>query len=108
VIVVQETEYTGAGKHPYAQLGLAKRMGVEVRCGDPGENEPGRRIVIPEHPSQLRVRETSLDELRRSYLRNVKKSIEDAVRLEEDDVQFLAEDTRASEEFVRLELERES
>ena len=27
-LVVQETEYTGAGKHPLAQLAMAREMGV--------------------------------------------------------------------------------
>ncbi len=49
-VVVQETEYTGAGKHHWAQLNFAKEMGVEVRSGDPTENVPGKVIVIPERP----------------------------------------------------------
>ena len=32
---VQETEYTGAGKHHWSQLNFARQMGVEVRAGDP-------------------------------------------------------------------------
>ena len=50
IVVVQETEYTGAGKHPIAQLNLARQMGIEVARGDPRDNKPGERIVIPEHP----------------------------------------------------------
>ena len=48
IVVVQETEYTGAGKHPLAQLNLAKRMGIEIRRGDPKTSKPGQSIVIPE------------------------------------------------------------
>ena len=36
-VVVQETEYTGAGKHHWAQLNFAREQGVEVRAGDPRE-----------------------------------------------------------------------
>jgi len=54
-VVVQETEYTGAGKHPLAQLGLARRMGVRVERGDPVRSRAGESIVIPERPSRLGV-----------------------------------------------------
>ncbi len=61
IVVVQETEYTGAGKLPSAQLTFAKKMGVEVVRGDPRKlDKPGKRIVIPEHPSQLRALDVDL------------------------------------------------
>ena len=69
-MVVQETEYTGAGKHPLAQLSLARELGIEIRGGDPRESRPGHSIVIPEHPSQLGIRDVDLEHVRRSYLRN--------------------------------------
>src|ERR671915_1007249 len=47
ILVVQETEYTGAGKHPTAQLTLAARMGVELTVGTRADDAPGRRIVLP-------------------------------------------------------------
>jgi hypothetical protein len=96
VIVVQETEYTGAGKHPIAQLNLAKHMGVEVMRGDPAENVPGRRIVIPEHPNQVTVRDVALDGVRRSYLRNALVRLPEGARPEEVDLEFLAAETRLS------------
>jgi hypothetical protein len=55
-VVVQETEYTGAGKHHWSQLNFAKEMGVEVRAGDPEENVPGKVIVIPERRADPRRR----------------------------------------------------
>jgi cysteine synthase len=94
IVVVQETEYTGAGKHPIAQLNLAKHMGIEVRAGNPRENKPGERIVIPEKPEQLAVVEVDLDHLRRSYLRNAAASLADGATLSDIDYDFLAEDTR--------------
>jgi cysteine synthase len=94
IVVVQETEYTGAGKHPIAQLNLAKHMGIEVRAGNPRENKPGERIVIPEKPEQLAVVEVDLDHLRRSYLRNAAASLADGATLSDVDYDFLAEDTR--------------
>ena len=54
VVVVQETEYTGAGKHHNSQLAFARQRGIEVRRGDPRDNVPGRAIVIPERLDQVR------------------------------------------------------
>jgi len=93
IVVVQETEYTGAGKHPQAQLNFAKENGVEVRRGDPRENVPGKVIVIPEDFSQLHVTEVDLERLRRSYVRNAIEKNE-LKEVTVGDVAFLAEDTR--------------
>jgi cysteine synthase len=94
VVVVQETEYTGAGKHPLAQLGLARQMGIEVRRGDPRENLPGARIVIPQRPEQIAVREVDLAQLRRSYLRHALGALPAGASLGEVDIDFLAAETR--------------
>lgn len=101
IVVVQETEYTGAGKHPYAQLNLARQMGVEVRRGDPKGNVPGKAIVIPDEPSQIAVIDVDLDRLRRSYLKNAKEGLKKGQRLTDTDVAFLAADIRATERYVR-------
>ena len=100
IVVIQETEYTGAGKHPLAQLNLAKQMGVEVRRGDPRDNKPGRRSVIPEHPSQVAVVDVDLDHVRRSYVRHALESIADGQSLSEIDRDFLAVETRSSCAYV--------
>ena len=99
-VVVQETEYTGAGKHPLAQLNLAKQMGIEVRRGDPRDNKPGQSIVIPEHPAQLAVVNIDLDHVRRSYLQNAIKQLAPGQSLSEIDLVFLAEETRISQTHV--------
>lgn len=98
ILVVQETEYTGAGKHPMAQLNLARKMGVEVRRGDPLENVPGKAIVIPEDPGQLTVQEIDLDHLRHSYLRNAVAGLKDPGELQAEDLDYLAQETRLSKE----------
>jgi cysteine synthase len=100
IVVVQETEYTGAGKHPIAQLNLARRMGVAVTRGDPRDNRPGARIVIPEHPAQLRVVDVDLDHVRRSYLRNAFASLPGDAQLSDIDIDFLAAETRSGRAFV--------
>lgn len=106
IVVVQETEYTGAGKHPMAQLGLAKRMGVEVRRGDPKANVPGKAIVIPNDPAQIAAAEVDLERLKDSYLKNALKGVDDPAGLEEADLRFLAEETRLSLQEVSARIER--
>lgn len=103
VIVVQETEYTGAGKHPTAQLTFARENGVEIRRGDPRDNVPGKAIVIPEHPSQLHVTDFPLEKLRESLIKNaIQHAAVKAVGVA--DMAFLVDETRAGEEFVRAKL----
>ena len=101
IVVVQETEYTGAGKHPIAQLNLAKQMGIEVRRGDRREDKPGARIVIPREPTQLAVVDINLDQLRRSYLRHAFAAIPEKTALTENDIAFLADETRTAPAYVQ-------
>jgi hypothetical protein len=101
IIVVQETEYTGAGKHPIAQLNLAKKMGVEVRRGNPKENIPGKAIVIPERPEQISVVDVELDRLRKSYLKNAADQLPDGEEITEKDIAFLAVDTKTDKDYIR-------
>jgi len=101
IVVVQETEYTGAGKHPIAQLNLARQMGVAVMRGDPRDNKPGERIVIPEHPSQIAVVDVDLDHVRRSYVRNAIESLSADAVIDEVDIEFLGAETRSSTRYVQ-------
>ncbi len=101
IIVVQETEYTGAGKHPLAQLNLARQLGIEVKRGDPREEKPGKRIVIPEHPTDLRVMDVDLNHIRTSYVRHALDTLPDGVHLRDIDYTFLADETRTSPTYVR-------
>jgi len=100
IVVVQETEYTGAGKHPWAQLTFSCKNGITVERGDPADNAPGRRIVLPEDPAQLRVKEFPLDNIRRSYLRNALSQAGDR-RLTPEDYRFLADEIGQDEDQVR-------
>ncbi|KAF1080525.1 MAG: 2-amino-4-ketopentanoate thiolase, beta subunit [Candidatus Rifleibacterium amylolyticum] len=75
IIVVQETEYTGAGKHHNSQLAFARKMGIEVRRGNPEEGVNGKSIVIPEHLSQVKGRRQDMEKLRISYLKNAAKQL---------------------------------
>lgn len=104
-LVVQETEYTGAGKHPWAQLAFAQQNGVEVRTGAREENVPGSVIAIPDDPAAIGVDEVDLEQLRASYLRAALKDV-DPNELESIDIQYLAEDARADVDDVYRVVER--
>ncbi|UCE56417.1 MAG: PLP-dependent lyase/thiolase [Desulfobacterales bacterium] len=100
ILVVQETEYTAAGKLPSSQLTFAEENGIEVRRGDPKDDAPGKVIVIPETIEQFRLKTYDVQEIRRSYIKNtveITKSHEPS----QEDIKFLAEDSNASPDFVR-------
>ena len=105
-MVVNETEYTGAGKHPYAQLNFAKMMGVEIKRGNPKDELPGKNIIIPERPEQIVCSEVSLEKLRESYIKHACSSLGEEKKLSEVDVEFLAEDSRLEKEKVLKLLEK--
>ncbi|MFH1241672.1 MAG: 2-amino-4-oxopentanoate thiolase subunit OrtB [Pseudomonadota bacterium] len=104
ILVVQETEYTAAGKLPSSQLTFARENGIEVRRGNPQDNIPGKTIVIPEEASQMRVEETDMQKIRLSYVENAVKMAEGYLPTNEDHM-FLAEDSKSSLEFVREVME---
>ena len=89
VIVVQESEYTGAGKHPHAQLMFAQENGIRVYRGDPWEAIPGQSVVIPEGIEQMDTYDLDMREVRTSYLKRFRNRA-----LSRDDLSFLAEETR--------------
>ncbi|WP_299850874.1 2-amino-4-oxopentanoate thiolase subunit OrtB [uncultured Roseovarius sp.] len=99
-LVVQETEYTGAGKHVQAQLTFAKSRGIDVLFGNPQEETVGSSIVLPNHPRQIRAVDINLNRLRQSYIRNALVGRND-VELSEVDISFLVNETQSSEQFVR-------
>ena len=103
IIVVQESEYTGAGKSHTAQLTFAEDHGVKVYRGDTNEERPGESIVIPESPQDIRIRDIDLYKIRQQYLEiNVKEKGFDNITPEE--LAFLAAETHQSEEKTKEEL----
>ncbi|HBN28280.1 MAG TPA: PLP-dependent lyase/thiolase, partial [Clostridiaceae bacterium] len=74
VIVVQETEYTGAGKHILPQLSFARENGIEIKFGNPDDEVPGESIILPEHPSLIKARDVDLNKLKNSYIKNCVKN----------------------------------
>lgn len=103
-IVVQETEYTGAGKHHWAQLNFAREQGVGVRAGDPAENVPGKLIVIPERPEQIRAKDFDIAKMRRSYVRNALGHAGEEYHPTAEDIEFLAQDTNSDPATVEQTL----
>lgn len=99
ILVVQETEYTGAGKMPSSQLTFAKRMGEKVYRGDTSEDKPGERIVIPLSPSQIKPKDVDLMQLKRSYIKNCIENSH-VNKLSEKDVKFLAQETKLDRDEV--------
>ncbi len=103
IIVVQETEYTGAGKHQNAQLSFAKQMGIDVRRGNPLDNIAGKNIVIPETLSQVQGHMQSLDKLKRSYLKTAVKNLS-SDKWSDVDFNFVAEDIRKDRSWIEENL----
>jgi hypothetical protein len=105
-IVVQETEYTGAGKHLQPQLSFARQNGIEIRFGNPVEEIPGKSIILPSHPSLMRAQALPLDQLRRRLVENLMAACrsDDAV-WSTDEIAFLADESRLSEDTVKKIIE---
>ncbi len=103
ILVVTETEYTGAGKHIQPQLDFARENGIEIFFGNPDQDEPGKNIVLPENPGVFKVKELSLDKMRKSL---IKRSVPRAAgKLTAEDIAFLVVDTRSDEAFVKAALD---
>lgn len=95
ILVVQETEYTSAGKMPTSQLTFAKENGIIVKRGNPRDNKPGVSIVIPEDLEQMEVEDFDMEKIRLSYIKNALKAAEGYSTNREDEL-FLAEDSKSS------------
>lgn len=98
VIVVQETEYTGAGKHIQAQLSFARDNGIDIFFGDPKDEIPGKNIILPKSPDLIKVKDLNLVTLKKSLIKNSMDKIEE---ITEKDIEFLAEETKSSIKFVK-------
>jgi cysteine synthase len=103
VLVVSETEYTGAGKHIQPQLAFAKQNGIDVRFGDPQtEDKPGTNVILPKDPSYIKHKVADLNHFRQS---RIKKAVKKAgCEPNEADLVYLAEETKTDVEFVKKTL----
>ncbi len=93
IIVVQETEYTGAGKHVGPQLSFAKENGIKVIKGNPSEEIPGENIILPEHPEKLTIEDMDLNGYRRSLIKNAVMGLEDKT-IGKEDLEYLCDETK--------------
>jgi len=99
MIVVQETEYTGAGKHIQPQLSFARDNGIEIKFGDPKDEVPGKNIIFPSHPSLIKANDADVIHMRRSLINNALTNYN--VTPTEADIEFLALETNSDVEFVK-------
>jgi len=90
LVVVQESEYSGAGKSHYAQVAFARENGIGVAVGDPRKSTPGVNIILPATPEGMTVADVDLRAVREKYVRRRSVHGEHS----EADVAFLAEETR--------------
>lgn len=104
IIVVQETEYTGAGKHHASQLSFARNNGIEIVFGDPRTEVAGKSIVIPENPGMIKAVDLDMTKLRKSLIKNAVVNNK-VTEVSDADVAFLAVETKTDEAFVRAALE---
>ncbi len=103
ILVVSETEYTGAGKHIQPQLDFARENGIEIRFGDPVDDKPGTNIILPANPGLIKCKDADLNHFRKSL---IKKAVKKAgVEPTQADLEFLAEETKTDVEFVKKALE---
>ena len=103
IIVAQETEYTGAGKHIQPQLAFARQNGIELLFGDPEDEIPGTNIVFPSDPRLLKARDADLDHMKASLIR--RQASHATAALTDADIAYLAEETKSNAAFVRKVLE---
>jgi len=105
MIVVQETEYTGAGKHIQPQLSFARDNGIEIKFGDPKDEVPGKNIIFPSHPSLIKTNDADVIHMRRSLIKNALANYN--VTPTEADIEFLALETNSDVEFVKATIASE-
>jgi threonine dehydratase len=101
IIVVQETEYTGAGKHHQAQLSFARKMGIEIAFGNPRFEVPGQSIILPSSPALIQAEDIDLDHVRTSLIKN---NIKNCEHLSAIDLDYLVLETNTNREYVKQKL----
>lgn len=100
LLVVQETEYTGAGKHINPQLTFAKENGIKILIGDPTEEVPGETIILPKDPSYIKLGEINLEKTRKSLIKNALKHLQ-VDKIDKESIDFLALETKSDLKFVK-------
>ncbi len=74
IVVISETEYTGAGKHIQPQLSFARDNGIDLRFGNPQEeDQPGENIIFPASPAMIKHQVADINRFRQSMIRRACK-----------------------------------
>ena len=103
IIVVQETEYTSAGKHHQAQLAFARNNGINLYFGDPSEEIPGKSIVFPKSVDLIKAVDLDLDMIRKRF---IQYQMSKTKIVSKKDIQFLVQETNTDEEYVLNEVKK--
>lgn len=101
ILVVQETEYTGAGKHHQAQLSFARENGIDIFFGDPTEEIPGKNIILPESAGMIKAQDLDLESIRTKYIQT---QLAKTDKLTRSDIAYLALETNTDEKRVLAEI----
>ena len=105
IVVVSETEYTGAGKHIQPQLDFARDNGIDIKFGDPKDDKPGTNLILPANPGLIKHKVANIEHFRKSL---IKKAVKKAgVKPIDADLEFLAIETKTDVDFVKKTLEAE-
>ena len=87
IVVVSETEYTGAGKHIQPQLDFARDNGIDIKFGDPKDDKPGTNLILPANPGLIKHKVANIEHFRKSL---IKKAVKKAgVKPTDADLEFL-------------------
>jgi len=98
IIVVQETEYTSAGKHHQAQLAFARENGITITFGHPKDEIPGKSIIFPKDISLIKAVDIDLNTIKEKYVVN---HINHHNIISKRDMIFLAEETNQSVDEIK-------
>ena len=89
-----------AAEQPRERPAVEDHRVASERAGDPGDNVPGKVIVIPEKVEQIKAKDFDLARMRKSYVRNAVKNAPEGYVPTADDIAFLAADTNTDEATV--------
>ena len=101
IIVVQETEYTGAGKHHQAQLSFARKNGINIYFGNPEDEIPGKSIVLPKSVDLIKAKDLDLDFIRQRY---IQYQMTKTKNLTNDDLKYLMLEINKNKKWLLDEL----
>jgi cysteine synthase len=99
LIIVQETEYTGAGKHIQPQLSFARDNGIEIFFGNPTDQVPGVNIILPKTPDLIKAVDLDMTKTRKSVVKNAVNANQ-IKHVSNQDIQFLVAETKTNRAFI--------